>query len=245
MSTLTHLVVTLAEVAAKFVAGTSVASSVRPRRYYKIPKESLEASLDDLEQLINFFVIETQRIIFAENVPATALAFTSAFISYYLIKILPFWGLSLVATCVIYLAPLIYIQNKELIDSQMQHASDVIGQQTAQVKDLTVEHTSKGIESLKQYTNEYSNKASELIGNARQNIPIPGSTTNTTTTKTEKTLGKESDFPSVPHTNLPSAQQSNLPSVPQTNLPSAAAHTKPVVYTPGQGEQISASTYST
>ena len=47
--------------------GKGVATSFRPRRYYKIPKESLEASLDDLEQLINFFVIEFQRILFAEN----------------------------------------------------------------------------------------------------------------------------------------------------------------------------------
>ena len=47
--------------------GRGVASSFRPRRYYKIPKETLEASLDDLEQLINFFVIEFQRILFAEN----------------------------------------------------------------------------------------------------------------------------------------------------------------------------------
>ena len=51
--------------------GTGVASSMRPRKYYKIPKETLESTLDDLEQLINFFVIEFQRILWAENVPVT------------------------------------------------------------------------------------------------------------------------------------------------------------------------------
>ena len=51
--------------------GTGVASSFRPRKYYKIPKEALESSLDDLEQLVNFFVIEIQRILFAENPVAT------------------------------------------------------------------------------------------------------------------------------------------------------------------------------
>lgn len=61
------VVTALAEVTGKFVMGKGVASSFRPRRYYKIPKETLEASLDDLEQLINFFVIEFQRILFAEN----------------------------------------------------------------------------------------------------------------------------------------------------------------------------------
>jgi hypothetical protein len=53
--------------------GKGVASSFRPHRYYKIPKETLEASLDDLAKLINFFVIEGQRIVFAEN-PAVTIA---------------------------------------------------------------------------------------------------------------------------------------------------------------------------
>ena len=47
--------------------GKGLATSFRPRQYYKIPKEALESSLDDLEQLINFFIIEFQRILFAEN----------------------------------------------------------------------------------------------------------------------------------------------------------------------------------
>lgn len=78
---LTSLVVTLAEAAAKFTIGSSVAGSVRPRRYYKIPKETLEATLDDVEQLINFFVIEIQRIVFAENIPNTAIVSLSCSIS--------------------------------------------------------------------------------------------------------------------------------------------------------------------
>jgi len=64
---LAFVVTALAEITGKLVMGRGVASSFRPRRYYKIPKETLEASLDDLEQLINFFVIEFQRILFAEN----------------------------------------------------------------------------------------------------------------------------------------------------------------------------------
>lgn len=51
--------------------GTGFATSVRPRKYYKISKETMESSLDDIEQLVNFFVIEAQRILFAENVAVT------------------------------------------------------------------------------------------------------------------------------------------------------------------------------
>lgn len=51
--------------------GTGVAASFRPRKYYRVPKETLETFLDDIEQLINFFVIEFQRVLFAENPAAT------------------------------------------------------------------------------------------------------------------------------------------------------------------------------
>ena len=45
--------------------------TIRPRRYWTIPKDTIESILGDVEQLINFFVIEVQRIVTAENVPYT------------------------------------------------------------------------------------------------------------------------------------------------------------------------------
>jgi hypothetical protein len=60
-----------AEVAGQLAFGRGLTSQFRPRQYFTIPKASLERLLDDVEQLINFFVIESQRIVFAENVYAT------------------------------------------------------------------------------------------------------------------------------------------------------------------------------
>ncbi|KAL6246611.1 hypothetical protein RBB50_006849 [Rhinocladiella similis] len=206
-------VVTLAEASSKALMGSGVAGAVRPRRYYKIPKETLESSLDDLENLINFFVIEGQRIVFAENVPVTATAFFSAFLTYYLIKLLPFWGLSLFFTCVVFLGPLVYIENKEVIDAQLQHAGEVIGHQTNQIKDLTAQHTSRGFETVKQYTGTATAKAQEAIGGARQRIPSP---------TTAKPSIKEGDFPSAPKTEFPSTSVDYKPET--ETLPSAQAN---------------------
>lgn len=61
----------LLELAGKTVLNNGLASRFRPRRYYTIPREALERSVEDFEQLLNFFVIEAQRIIFAENILAT------------------------------------------------------------------------------------------------------------------------------------------------------------------------------
>ena len=60
-----------AEVAGKLAFGRGLTSQFRPRQYFTIPKASLERMMDDFEQFINFFVIESQRIVFAENVYVT------------------------------------------------------------------------------------------------------------------------------------------------------------------------------
>lgn len=60
-----------AELAGQSLFKTGIVSQIRPRRYYTVPKETLDSMTGDLDELINFFVIETQRLVFAENVFAT------------------------------------------------------------------------------------------------------------------------------------------------------------------------------
>lgn len=67
-----------AELAGQTLFNTGLVSQIRPRRYYTVPKETLDSMTGDLDELINFFVIESQRLLFAENVFATgAVSFTS------------------------------------------------------------------------------------------------------------------------------------------------------------------------
>lgn len=61
-----------AEVAGKALLNNGFATQLRPRKYYTIPRETLEAVIGDVHELINFFVIESQRVLFAENVYASA-----------------------------------------------------------------------------------------------------------------------------------------------------------------------------
>lgn len=159
-------VVALIELAGKLVLSQGLMANFRPKRYFTIPRESLEATLGDVEELINFFVIETQRIIFVENVAVTSVAFFVAFISYWLIKFVPLWGLALIGTSVMYLTPLIYLNNKQLIDSHLEHATNVVGSQAAQVRSLAGEHAGKATETIKGYAGDYTNKAQSMIGNA-------------------------------------------------------------------------------
>jgi hypothetical protein len=80
-------VTVLAEIAGKTVFSTGFTSQLRPRKYYVLPKETLNALIGDVHELINFFVIESQRIVFAENVFAsTAVSFTTVLLPRSILK---------------------------------------------------------------------------------------------------------------------------------------------------------------
>ncbi|KAL4863641.1 hypothetical protein BDV12DRAFT_25631 [Aspergillus spectabilis] len=159
------------EVFGKVALSQGLASSFRPRKYYTVPKETIEALLEDFEQLIDFILIEFQRVLFAENVVHTIAAFSAAFSAYWLIKILPFWGLSLLAVTIAYLGPLVYINNRELIDAQIENLQQTVNSQANQLKGIAEERTSHATGVVKQYVGDYSNKAQEYIGSRRSASP--------------------------------------------------------------------------
>ena len=76
---------------------------------------------------------------------------------------MPLWGLALIATTVIFISPLIYVNNKEAIDNLLDRSSEAVNQQVGQLRDLTAHHTNRATESVKSYAGEYSSKASDLM----------------------------------------------------------------------------------
>lgn len=217
-----------AEVAGKTILNSGLASQIRPRKYYTVPRETLDAMIGDVNELINFFVIEAQRILFAENVYASAAVSSSplclvlhphnsmvpnasqaaltAFISYYLVKIVPYWGLSLIATTVLFFAPLVYKSNQEFIDEHLRQATHVVSAQTAQLREATQKTTAQYTEVTKQYMGDYTAKAQELI-RGRSASPEAHAKTAPTAVKKEY---KEADFPAPPKESF---QAAKLPEV--------------------------------
>ncbi|KAL2259461.1 hypothetical protein VTK26DRAFT_6859 [Humicola hyalothermophila] len=155
-----------AEAAGKSLLGNGLATQIRPRKYFTVSRETLDALIGDVHELVNFFVIESQRVLFAENVYVSAAAALAAFISYYLVKIVPYWGLAVIATTVTFFAPLIYKTNQEFIDEQLRHAGELVGAQTAQLRSVAQKHTAHASQVTKQYMGDYTAKAQALIKNA-------------------------------------------------------------------------------
>lgn len=182
-----------AEVVGRALFNAGFTSQIRPRKYYTLPKSTLDAMTGDLDELINFFVIESQRLLFAENVLASGAALFSAFISYHLVKIVPLWGLALIGTSVLFLGPLVYKTNKALIDGQIEQLSEIVNAQTTQVRQIASQHASNAAATTKMYVGDYSAKAQEIIGRARSSSPAdrkvsqPAVTTGVTSSKAPST----------------------------------------------------------
>ncbi|KAK4543265.1 hypothetical protein LTR36_005815 [Oleoguttula mirabilis] len=190
-----------AEIAGRMVFDQGFASKLRPKKYYTIPRETLESTIDDALHFVNFFVIESQRIVFAENVYATVAAFFTALITYGLIKITPAWGLALLGITSAYFVPLGYITNKEFIDSHLSNAGNIIGQQTQQVRDLASQHTSKAMEASSNTLKTYSARASEMVGQTKQKAVEKNIVSPQTANNAESTV-KGENFPEAPKSDL-------------------------------------------
>lgn len=73
LSWMTLAVTISAEVAGKLVLSNGITSQLRPRRYYTIHRDTVDGIIGDVHELANFFIIEGQRILFAENIGVSAI----------------------------------------------------------------------------------------------------------------------------------------------------------------------------
>lgn len=131
----------------------------------------------------------------------------SAFLSYWLVKIVPYWGLALIATTLLFTVPLIYTSNQELIDHHLKNAQDVINAQTEQLKKVAGTHTAHATEVTKQFMGDYTTKAQEMLRGrqASASAPAPAKPASTV---------NESDFPAAPKEDIKVAEEPAAPAAP-------------------------------
>lgn len=132
-------------------------------------------------------------------------AFLTTFLSYFLVKIMPSWGLALFFTTVIYFAPLAYITNKEFIDEHLSNAQNIASEQANQFRGIVADHTSKTMEASQSALKEYTAKAQEMIGQGKQAAVDKGVVKQETADKVAPV--SNADFPSAPKAD---------PTVPET-----------------------------
>jgi len=193
--------VSFLEIAGKPLGAKGVVSSFRPRRYFTVPRQSLERFFENLHDLINFFVLEFQRVLFVENIAATLSAFVASFLGYFLIKYMPFWTLLLLATTTAFTAPLIYLNNKEVIDEQIEHFAEIINAQLDTGKKLTEKYAEDAMTQIKAKTADLQSKAHQYTNGKKATHTNGTNGTNGTHKPAASTLNAHdflSDAPNAP-----------------------------------------------
>jgi hypothetical protein len=81
--------------------------------------------------------------------------------------------LTLIATTIAYLGPLVYIKNKEVIDAHLVQAGNLASQQATQIRDLAAQHTGNAAKTFQTYAGEYTSKAQDTINQYRGRSTSP------------------------------------------------------------------------
>lgn len=138
----------------------------------------------------------------------------ASFLSYYLVKVVPYWGLAVLATTVVFFAPLVYTTNQELIDHHVKQASDIVNSQTEQLRQVAGQHASQATELTKQYMGDYTAKAQEMLRgrSASHEVPMEQVKPEPVPVPVKEPAVKESDFPVAPKEAL-KADNGPLPEI--------------------------------
>lgn len=93
----------------------------------------------------------------------------------------------MIFTCITFLGPLIYVQNQEMIDSQVENVTHIVETQAHQLRDVTVQHTNQAMSTAKAYADEYTQKAQEYMGRRTSTVPTSNQATSSTSNTASST----------------------------------------------------------
>ena len=132
---------------------------MRPRQYYQVNRFTFDALFNEISNLLNFLVLEFQRLLFAEKVSHTAVAFTVSFLAYKLVRYIPLWGLALTGTILAFSLPPLYLRNQAVIDKHISQAQHIAAEKVNYARDLAGEHVATVSERAKVVTSQWGKKA--------------------------------------------------------------------------------------
>ncbi|KKF94422.1 hypothetical protein CFIMG_003430RA [Ceratocystis fimbriata CBS 114723] len=169
---LTLAVTVAAEVLGKLVIGNGLTSQMRPRKYWTISRDATEAMASDLHELANFISTESQKVIYVENTYVSGAALVGAFLSYHLVKIIPYWALAIMTVSAVFFGPLVYRENQEVIDAQIDKLYELVAEKNTELRKTAVDLTGQAGDMAKQHFGNFSTKAQSMLRGRVEKIKI-------------------------------------------------------------------------
>jgi len=141
-------------------------SNFRPTDYYVISKDIFDPIVSEVVHLVNFAVVEVQRIAFVESFPLTGVAFFASLIGYFLVRFLSLWTLCTLGIVLSYSLPPLYLKFQSEIDSELARINSIAEEQLGVVSSKVHQHMDKAVDASK----VYAELAMDKVGYKR-NIP--------------------------------------------------------------------------
>ena len=201
---------------------------MKPRTYYQVNKSTFDALFGEIANVSNFFVLEFQRLLFAEKTSHTAVAFVISFLAYKLVRYIPLWGLSLMGTLLAFILPPLYLRHQEVIDKHIEQAQHMAAQKVKFAQDMAGEKVGVVSERAKSVTSEWGKKAGVELPWSPTKTPVTTTAPATGTTTTKVPAGRASGVDSLQGLNVPQGtpqrrvEPVNVP-LPETPAPAPVA----------------------
>ncbi|EXF86407.1 hypothetical protein CFIO01_00104 [Colletotrichum fioriniae PJ7] len=193
-------VVSAAEYASRSFGSDSLSTRLRPRQYRRLPESTLNNTLRDVHDFIQYAVVEAQRIVYGEDLGRTFGAFVGFASLYALIKVLsPFW-LAVVGVTAIFVAPL----------AASPQGRQVAHDATVQVQNAANVTAQKGAELAR----DGQAKTAELSSKAQQAASDASTTLSNTARSGQQTASNVTNNATEKARNLPQAGTNALNSAP-------------------------------
>ncbi|ENH71430.1 hypothetical protein FOC1_g10007662 [Fusarium oxysporum f. sp. cubense race 1] len=163
-------VMSMAEFAGRSFGPNNFVSRMRPRQYKTVPESTLNATLKDIHDFIQYAVVQAQKILFAEDLEKTfgAFAFTGSL--YFLVQFMSPFGIAILGLTTIYTIPLVTSPRGRGI------ARDGVAR-AQEISNTAVDQASSLAQDTKGTMANISSMAQDTAGNLRQRAVnmVPGS----------------------------------------------------------------------
>jgi hypothetical protein len=200
---------------------------LKPRRYYQVNKNTFDVVFGELANVLNFIVLEFQRLLYAEKTSHTAAACVISFIAYILVRYIPLWSLALMGTVFAFAAPPLYLRNQEIIDKHILQAQNLAAEKAAYARNVAGAQVDAVSERAKVVTSEWGKKAGIELPWSPTKTSAPAVPASTATTSKTPVKGSSTGVEALQGLNVPQT-------TPQKNV---EPHKVPLPETPAQAAE--------
>ncbi|KAG7406457.1 hypothetical protein Forpe1208_v014166 [Fusarium oxysporum f. sp. rapae] len=243
-------VMSMAEFAGRSFGPNNFVSRMRPRQYKKVPESTLNGTLKDIHDFIQYAVVQAQKVIFAEDLEKTFGAFVATGSLYFLIQFMTPFGIAILGLTTIYIIPLVTSpRGRGIARDGMARAQEI--------SNAAVDQANSIAQDPKGTMANISSMAQDTAGNLRQRAVnmVPGSKQTENRADVTSPVAHSSSGPTqardisskVPQddSNKPSEQSKHLASMGSrgTSGSSDRSSIKTVHVDPSQSKDLSQSSF--